>query len=99
MPAKVLTSLQPRDKLRAQLLGHHVPGSFKCVLVPRCGARCHLALPHGENREAGVNPARSRHCEVHRQSEAMTKPGDLPERCRSFERPRKGVQAAVGIFS
>ena len=28
----------------------------------------------------------------------MTKPGDLPERYSSFERPRKGVQAAVGIF-
>src|SRR6267142_304600 len=26
------------------------------------------------------------------------KPGDLPERFAAFERPRKGVQAAVGIL-
>src|SRR3989442_7327374 len=53
----------------------------------------------GENREAGENPARSRHCEDRRQSEATTKPGDLPNAVAAFECPRKGVQAAMGIFS
>ena len=36
-----------------------------------------------------MNPARSRHCDSHRRSEAMIKPGDLPERFAAFERPRK----------
>src|SRR5258706_14747923 len=53
----------------------------------------------GKNREAGENPARSRHCEDRRCGKAtMQKPGDLPERCLQLENAsRKGVQAAVEI--
>ena len=51
----------------------------------------------GKNREAGENPARSRHCEDRRYKVTMQKPGDLPGRCLQLENAsRKGVQAASG---
>jgi len=45
-----------------------------------------LGAPHksGENREAGENPARSRHCEDRRSEVTMQKSGDLPGRFSSF---------------
>ena len=59
--------------------------------------------PHcGENREAGVNPARSRHCDENcrqtpfvRLERQMPKPGDLPmSLCSLLNTSRKGVQVA-----
>src|SRR5437870_13137667 len=59
-----------------------------------------LGAPHksGENREAGENPARSRHCEDRRSEVTMQSQETCPDVLAAFERPRKGVQAAVGIF-
>jgi cobalamin transport system substrate-binding protein len=66
-----------------------------------------------ENREAGENPARSRHCDENRSIAVQrspgdrrdcrycrtSKPGDLPRGFAAFERSRKGVQAARGPYS
>jgi ABC-type Fe3+-hydroxamate transport system substrate-binding protein len=60
-----------------------------------------LGCPNGENREAGVNPARSRHCDENCR-EALSglngkssKPEDLPvSLCCLLNASRKGVQAA-----
>jgi hypothetical protein len=41
----------------------------------------------GENREAGVNPARSRHCDEN----VFSKPGDLPETLCSLLNTRAKV--------
>src|SRR6185369_12094828 len=65
---KVLTSNNARDKLRRLLRGRCPRVLSECVWVPRMSE---------ENREAGENPARSRHCEG-RQESRRSKPGDLP---------------------
>jgi iron complex transport system substrate-binding protein len=53
----------------------------------------------GKNREAGENPARSRHCEDRRFGSDDAKARDLPGRCLQLSNAsRKGVQAALGIL-
>lgn len=66
---------------------------------PSKASRC---LVYEENREAGENPARSRHCEESRsecqfdiRSRLTLKSGDLPELlCSLWNTSRKGVEAS-----
>jgi hypothetical protein len=51
--------------------------------------------PIGENREAGVNPARSRHCVENRVSLSQE---TCPDALQPSQHSRKGVQAATDLL-
>src|SRR6266581_1429923 len=70
MNIKLLTCSRCHDKVRTLSPEQQFRSSFKSVWVPRVDE---------ENREAGENPARSRHCdERFRFFGELSKPGDLP---------------------
>ncbi len=88
--------------LTLQRSAWYCPTAVKRMLSFFARSKCQGAPIAGENREAGVNPARSRHCDENcrqrlfvRHRRRSSKPEDLPMAlCSLLNASRKGVQAA-----